>query len=133
VLLTLNPPSSEVDDVYNAIENKLKSGECYRLDRSKVTGAAIEFIVILTSAAAVATIANFLYQIWKDHKDKGQLYVAVDPDKDVHIMISENTSEIEIEEFQRKINKIYASGQMSQLDRKIIEEIKYRKIWMKKK
>jgi len=36
-------PSSEVDDVYNAIENKLKSGECYRLDRSKVTGAAIEF------------------------------------------------------------------------------------------
>jgi len=50
------------------------------------------------------------------------LYVTVNPDKDVHIMISESTSQIEIEEFQRKINRRYASGQMLQIDQKIIEE-----------
>ena len=112
-----NPPrSEEVDDVYEAIENKVEGAECYRLNVSGVTAAAIEFLLILSSVANVATIAGLLYQIWKDHKEKGQLYVAVDPDRDVQIMISDRTSEVEIEEFQRKINRIHASGQMTQMD-----------------
>lgn len=48
-------------------------------------------------------------------------------------MISENTSEIEIEEFQRKINRMHESGQMTQMDEEILEEMKRRRIWIKKR
>jgi len=126
-------PSAKVDDVYRDIESSLNDSECYRLDGSKVTAAAIEFVVILLSAAAIATIANFLYNVWKDHRDKGQLYVAVDPDKDIQIMISENTSEIEIEDFQRKINRVQSSGKVTQMDQDILEEIKRKRIWIRTK
>jgi len=77
------------------------------LDRSKVTAAAIEFVVILSSAAAIATIANFLYNVWKDNRDKGHL--------------------------QRRINNIQASGQLTQMDHEILEEIKQKRIWIRTK
>jgi len=125
--------SAKVDDVYRDIENSLEGVECYRLDSSKVTAAAIEFVVVLSSVAAVATIANFLYNIWKDHRDKGQLYVAIDPDRGVQIMISESTSEVEIEEFQRKINKVQVSGQLTKMDQEMLEEIKRKQVWIRTK
>jgi hypothetical protein len=127
-----NPSSVEgADDVYASIENGLEGAECYRLDRSKVTAAAIEFVVILSSAAAIATIANFLYNVWKDNRDKGHLYVYLNPD--VQIMIEGQTSMIEIEEIQRRINNIQASGQLTQMDHEILEEIKQKRIWIRTK
>lgn len=121
----------EVDKVYGYIENNLKSAECYRLDRSKVTAAAIEFIAILRDVAAVATIADFLFNVWKYNKDKGKLYVAVDPEKGIQIMISDHTSKIEIEEFQRKTNLANAEGQMNNMDKELLEEIKSQRIWVR--
>jgi len=59
--------------------------------------------------------------------------VAVDPKKDIQIMISEGTSEIEIEEFQKKINKVHARGQLTQTDEEILEEIKRRRVWIRTK
>lgn len=127
-----NPSSIEgADDVYASIENGLESAECYRLDRSKVTAAAIEFVVILTSAAAIATIANFLYNVWKDQRDKGQLYVCVNPD--VQIMIKNKTAMIEIEEFQSKVNQTHKTGQQIPMDKEILDEINQRRIWIKTK
>ena len=78
ISVAIPPNLEEAIVVYRAIgENVEENAQCYRLDETKVTAAAIEFVVILSSAAAIATIANALYQIWKDHKENGQLYVAV--------------------------------------------------------
>jgi len=122
---------AEANEVYKAIEDGLEKAECYRLDSSKVTAAAIEFVVILTSAAAIATIANFLYNVWKDNRDKGQLYVYVNPD--VQIMIKNKTAMIEIEEFQSNVNQAQKTGQQIPMDQEIFDEIKQRRIWIKTK
>ncbi len=124
--------SKETDEVYKTIENSIEGAQTFRLDRSKVTAAAIEFISILTATGAIAEIASLLYTIWKDHRDKGSLYVSVDSPK-IEIMISSKTTEIEIEEFQRKINKFVESGQITDFDKEILEEIKHRRIWIKTK
>lgn len=125
--------SKDVDKIYEDIERNLEGAQCYHLDRTKVTAAAIEFVAILTSAAAIATIANVLYQVWKRHRDEGQLYVAVDPSGGVQIMISEGTAKVEIEELQKKINRVHASGQLTQMDQEMLEEIKRRRIWIRTK
>lgn len=126
-----NPTSPESDSVYSTIENGLKDAECYRLGRSKVTAAAIEFLVILTSAAAVATIANFLYNVWKDNRDKGELYIAIDPDSNTQIMISGKTIEVEIEDFQRKIDMVQRSDKVIQMDQELLDEIRRKRIWIR--
>lgn len=129
-----NPSSgAKVDEVYRAIEDHLENAQCYRLDRSKVTAAAIDFVVILSSAAAITTIASFLYRIWKDHRDKGELFVTIDPDKGVQIMITDGTSEIEIEDFQKEINKNRKSNQLTKMDEDILEEIKRKRYWIRTK
>jgi hypothetical protein len=72
----------EAESVYQAIQDNLKNAECYRLRPSgRFGGAAIEFVAILQSAAAVAGIASFLYTVWKDHRKKGQLCICIDPEE----------------------------------------------------
>jgi len=133
-LCVADPPyGADVDAVYNAIEKNLEGAEIYRLDKSKVTAAAIEMIVILGAAASIATIAGFLYQIWKDHKDKGSLYVAADPKNGIQQMISDEISDKEIEEFQTKLTKLIKSDRSGQIYEKTILEVRYSKAWVKTK
>jgi hypothetical protein len=130
-----NPMSdiSEIDKVYMDIVNNVGSAEFYQLDRSKVTGAAIEFVAILTSSSAIATIAKIVYEIWKKHKQDGDLYVAVNPEKGIQIMISEKTSAVELQIFQEKINAIYRTEPINALDENLLTEVKKERIWLKLK
>jgi hypothetical protein len=126
--------SEEAESVYEAIQENLKDAECYRLrPLDGFGGAAIDFVAILQSAAAIAGIANFVYNVWKNHRKNGQLYVCVDPERGVQIMITDQTTEIEIEEFQKKINSVVASGCLNRMDAEILEDIKRRRIWIKTK
>jgi hypothetical protein len=48
-------------------------------------------------------------------------------------MITDQTTEIEIEEFQRKINLAVASDRINQMDAGILEDIKRRRTWIRTK
>ena len=54
----------EVSEVYDALEKELPEAEIYRLDSSKVSAAAIEFIALIGVLGSVATIANLLWYIY---------------------------------------------------------------------
>jgi len=126
-------PGAAVDAIYNTIEENIESAEIYRLDRSKVTFAAVEMIVILSAAASVATVVSLLYQIWKDHRDKGNLYVGADPKGDIQQMISDKTSDNEIEEFQTKLTKLRKSDRSGQIYEETVLEVRHSKAWRKTK
>ena len=130
-----NPTSDkpEIDKVYSDIVNTIDGTDFYELNRSKVTAAAIEFVAILTSVSAIATIAKVVYDLWKKHNKDGDLYVSVNPEKGIQIMISEKTSAAEIECFQEKINEFYRSEPIGEMDENLLAEFKRERIWLKLK
>ncbi len=129
-----NPPyGSKVDTLYDAIEKKVTGAEAYRLDRSKVTAAAIELTLILQATSTIAAIADLLYHVWKDHKDKGQLYVVADPRNKIEIMISRTTTRKDLDEFQRRLIELVSSGRESEIYQETIDEMGRSRIWIKTK
>jgi hypothetical protein len=123
----------KASEIYRTIEHDLRFKACYQLDGSKVTAAAIDFVAVIATVGAFAEIASFLYQLWKDHKEECQLFVAINPDKNVQILISQDTTEKEIQEFQNKINIELNNNQLNSFDKELLFEIKEKKYWIKMK
>ena len=123
----------QVDNIYQLIQENPNVTECYRLDGSKVTAAAVDFVIILTSVAATMEIASFLYQLWKDYQKKGQMYVGLNSKKGVQILISKDTRELEIIQFQKKINMEVERDQMNDDDEELLYKIKKEHFWIKTK
>ena len=127
-----NPKSGvNVNEVYQDISKNLENSQSYLLDSSQVSGAAIELVVLVSGVAAIVTIADFLWKMWEKHKEKGQLYITIDPEKRVNIMISDQTTEKEIQEFQKKIDDYFESGEINKMDEEILYEVENTKIWKK--
>jgi len=129
-----NPPfGTKVDTVYDVIEKSIEQAEAYRLNRSKVTGAAVELTLVLQATATVATVANLLYNIWKNHKDKGQLYVAADAENRIDIMITETTTKKDLEDFQEKLVKLASSEREVEIYQETMDEVKRTRLWIRTK
>jgi RNA binding exosome subunit len=121
------------ESMYEEIEKRITEAEVYRLDKSKATAAAIELALVLHATVAIATVTNLLYTIWKDHKKEGQLYVAADPENRIDIMITENTSKKELDEFQEKIIKLTSSEREIEIYQETMDEISQRRLWIRTK
>lgn len=121
------------DEVYTAIESNPKIEECYRLDGTKVTAAAIDFVAIIASIGAISEIVNLFYQIWKDHKDKGKLYVGINPNRGIQLLISKDTTENDLQEFQQKIIAELKNTELNSIDKQLLLEIKETRYWIKTK
>jgi len=72
------------NEVYNYIESNSKEIEAYQLDSTKVTAAAIDYILLLSAVGSAASIASLLWMAYdkfiapkKKHNATAGLYIVI--------------------------------------------------------
>lgn len=95
--------SSEV--IYNFIESASDNIETYELDSTKVSAAAIEYVVLLSVAGSIASLATLLWMVYdkfiaptkRSSSDEAGIYVVLRrPDGNLVEFLSERTTKIAI-------------------------------------
>jgi len=61
--------------------------------------AAIDWNILIFSAQLVEPVIRIIYMVWKDRRRNSSLYLGIDPEKDLQIMIDVDTSEADVTVF----------------------------------
>jgi hypothetical protein len=132
----------EVSEVYDELENELLNAEVYRLESTKVTFVAIEFVAILGDVGSVASIAAFLFYIYdtrirpkkRNQKDTCGLYIAIDPENGLQWWLGKdflNKTEF-IKDFTMKVEKYLNTDRSGTVYEQIKVEVSG-KDWIRRK
>jgi hypothetical protein len=90
-----NGAYAEAENVYEEISSNLPAAtDDYCLDsRGGITGAAVDYVVLLSVVGSVASVASLLWQAYEKwiapRHDRGSLYICIDPKKDLQWMLGE--------------------------------------------
>lgn len=135
--------SSEV--IYNFIESASDNIETYELDSTKVSAAAIEYVVLLSVAGSIASLATLLWMVYdkfiaptkRSSSDEAGIYVVLRrPDGNlVEFFIGKDYKDrdIFIEDFKTTITELRNSSDYLPEYQKVILEIQRTGLWIKRK
>jgi hypothetical protein len=132
--------TAQADETYAAIEQAITSGECYRLDRRKVTAAAIEFLTVLYVTGSLSSVAALLWCAYdkvtarhnKKRDGKAILYIAIAPEEGLDWSIGDKFTEREtfVRDFELKVSH-YLEGEPSQTAQQVLVEVRCSEKWVR--
>jgi hypothetical protein len=114
----------KVSEVYDELEKVLPRADSYRLDSSKVSAAAIEFLTVLYVTGSVTSIAGLLWYVYdskiRPKKAKGNdcgLYIAIDPERGLHWHLGKdfNKKTAFVDDFTLRVDRFLASDRSGEV------------------